>query len=81
MDVLERGDHVSVESYPGVAFWYTGDCDQWVDEDKTDCLHGECIVVVMVGDDVGHHVQRDSVSELDRDKFCGGCGQIGCDHG
>ena len=82
---LERGDYVTVQGWDGIAFWYTNGCDQYrLDEfgERTDdCLHGECVIVVMVGDDVGHHVQLDAVTPLDRDKFCGGCGQIGCGHG
>ena len=70
--VFAKGDHVTVESMGGVAFWYVRDCDT---------NHPDCVIVVMVGDDVGHHKQRDELKPLDEDEFCGSCGQIGCLHG
>ena len=34
--------------------------------------------VVMVGDDQVHSVSTDELTVLDRDEYCGSCGQIGC---
>ncbi len=83
-----RGDHVRSSTFPGVALWF-------VETPAADCGHSaigeycECepepdtdaAVVVMVGDDVRHRVPAGSLTVLDEDDFCGGCGQIGCGHG
>ena len=69
---LTRGDHVTVERYPGIACWYIGVADNGYNDD---------VIVCMVGDDTNHRVHRDTVTALDRDDFCGECGQIGCAHG
>ena len=37
--------------------------------------------VVMVGDDQRHLVPTDELTALDRDDYCGSCGQIGCSWG
>jgi hypothetical protein len=34
----------------------------------------------MVGDNRPFNFDRDEVSVIDREAFCGGCGQIGCAH-
>lgn len=38
------------------------------------------IVAVMIGDDRQFSLDRDEVHSLDRDEYCGQCGQIGCSH-
>lgn len=69
---LKRGEHVRSTSYEGVALWFVEWCK----------FHGpECAVVMMVGDDVKHHVHPDTITPLDPEDFCSGCGQIGCGWG
>jgi hypothetical protein len=70
-----------VKGRDGVAWYIARGCDQFADEDETDCLHGECVIMVMVGDDVGWHTQASELIEINDDEYCGGCGQIGCGHG
>lgn len=38
------------------------------------------VLVVMVGDDQRHSVDVDDLTPLDREEYCGECGQIGCGH-
>lgn len=35
---------------------------------------------VMIGDDQRHSVDPSDLTALDREEFCGVCGQIGCSH-
>lgn len=62
---------VRVDTYPGVAFYRVAECEE----------HFHCDIMVMVGDDRRHHVDRHDITPLDDDDWCGGCGQIGCAHG
>ncbi len=65
---LSRGDHVTSESFAGVALWFVEDCDD----------HRGCGIVIMVGDDYRHHTDREELVAVDEDDFCGSCGQVGC---
>lgn len=38
------------------------------------------VVVIMVGDDKRYVVDLDEVHPLEREAYCGVCGQIGCTH-
>lgn len=59
------------ERLAGVALWLDRPCyDHW-----------DCVLAVMVGDDVRHHVDVDDLEPVEDDDYCGGCGQIGCGHG
>jgi hypothetical protein len=68
---LGRGVHITSSDFAGIALWYLGECE----------THYECAEVRMVGDDQTHHANIGTIEPLDRDDFCGGCGQIGCGHG
>lgn len=64
---LPRGTHVTVITQRGIAFWVIkASPDQ--------------VIVRMVQDDRDFTVDRDEVEALDREAFCGECGQIGCGH-
>jgi hypothetical protein len=68
---LSPGLRYKVEGYEGVAFWF----DKW-------CLisdhHEACLLMVMVGDDYRHHIDKAMIETIDDDEYCSGCGQIGC---
>jgi hypothetical protein len=64
-----RGTTVTISGESGVAFH--------VLEVSSD---GERLHVRMVGDDRVHTIYRDDVDLLDREDFCGQCGQVGCAH-
>lgn len=49
------------------------------DEEPCDVATGKA-VVVMVGDDTRHAVDFEDMSPIEREEYCGGCGQIGCSH-
>jgi hypothetical protein len=68
---IGHGDHISVSRWPGIALWYVRGCEDDM----------ECAIVRMVGDDLYHHVDRSEITPIDRESFCGNCGQIGCAHG
>ena len=38
------------------------------------------VIVVMVGDDKRHTVDKDNCTPIEREDYCGECGQIGCSH-
>lgn len=38
------------------------------------------VVVTMIGDDARHVVNVDDLTPLEREDYCGSCGQIGCTH-
>lgn len=40
----------------------------------------EWVRAVMVGDDREHEIHVDDLRKIDREAFCGECGQIGCGH-
>lgn len=75
-DVWDDGDSfvgtaVTVESYKGVAF-------------RIDAVSlpfpAERVQAHMIGDDRTFEFDRDEVVVLEREAFCGECGQIGCTH-
>ena len=90
----QRGDHVTVDHYPGIAFWYLGpetedrviepDWDGvdpwWLDENDIETVDTGRLLVRMVGDDRDIAVDPDDIHPLESDGFCPGCGQTGCGH-
>lgn len=68
---LFRGDTVS---------WATtmGKVAAWIVEDQSEVQQ---VKIRMVGDDRDFLVDRSEVEAIDRDEFCGNCGQMGCGHG
>lgn len=85
---FKRGDHVTSTAYPGIAMWFlnydvmhfhSAECEY------EGCYGGvtdtDTAVVQMVGDDRKITVGADTLSAIDREDFCGGCGQMGCGHG
>jgi len=38
------------------------------------------VVVMMVGDDRTFSVDIDDITPIEREEYCGSCGQIGCGH-
>lgn len=62
-----RGTHLTVEGRGGVA---------WTVRRAT----SENVICVMVGDNREFEFEHDEVTVIDRDAFCGSCGQIGCTH-
>ena len=39
------------------------------------------VVAVMVGDDRRFTFEPDDLTPIDREEYCGECGQVGCGHG
>lgn len=38
------------------------------------------VVVVMIGDDARHLCDPDDLEPIERESYCGVCGQVGCSH-
>jgi hypothetical protein len=81
---FQRGDHVSVDGYNGIAFYVDKYPFSEPDEDTewTGYEHEDygLVVCVMVGDDHKFTFDIDDLTPLEREEFCGECGQIGCFH-
>lgn len=63
------------------AFWIDedGDVEQvGTGEFETVELSDGKLKMVMVGDDREHLVDREDITPLPDEQFCGGCGQVGC---
>lgn len=75
-----QADAYTVEGYRGIA-WYVLGWETEPDED-TDWTGMEVrtgkLVCRMVGDDRYFTFDPDEVTPLDREAYCGICGQIGC---
>lgn len=75
-------DAYSVKGYRGIACYVLG----WETEPDEDTSWSGCenrtggIVCVMVGDDRRFTVDRGDITPLDRESYCGECGQVGCSH-
>ena len=71
-----------VAGWDGVAFRVYG----WETEPTEDTVWDGCeertgrVVVVMIGDDARHVVDLEDITPLDREAYCGECGQMGCVH-
>lgn len=59
------GERVKVATMSGVACW--------VEHDNED----DAVIVVMVGDDKRHRVDRSDITIIGDDDYCAGCGQLG----
>ena len=73
---LDFDSYYMVDGYRGIAFYLVGFA--------TEADGGEedegWVRAVMVGDDRTHLVEVDSLTRIDREEFCGQCGQVGCGH-
>jgi hypothetical protein len=75
-------DAYKVRHWPAIAVRVLG----WETEPDEDTDWSGCevrtgfVLVVMVGDDAKHRVDRDDLIALDRAAYCGECGQVGCAH-
>lgn len=75
-------DAYTVEGYSGIACYVMG----WETEPDEDTewtgIENRTgrVVCRMVGDDHNFAVDFEEVTPLDREAYCGECGQIGCQH-
>lgn len=78
----ELPETVTVRGYRGIA-WHVYGWETMPDED-TEWTGQEVrtgrVVCVMVGDDRRFAHDPDDLAALDREAYCGECGQIGCTH-
>lgn len=85
--------YYKVDGWGGIAFYLTGWAKDEVEtehvayvyddtpyfEYSTEIVESDTqVIAIMVGDDTEHIVDVDSLTKIDADDFCGGCGQIGC---
>jgi len=62
------GSYAVFDAYEGVAFRIVRDNNE------------DTVVAIMVGDDREFYMNRIDVITVDRESFCGECGQVGCYH-
>lgn len=62
-----RGTYIEADGYKGIAMVVRSVIDGQV-------------AAIMVGDDRVHMLDPDDCTVIDRERFCGECGQIGCGH-
>ncbi len=77
-------DAYHVDGYRGIACSVLG-WEMVPDVDEDGQFWGEMIrtgevVCMMVGDDRKFVVGRDEVTPMEREEYCGVCGQMGCGH-
>lgn len=79
---MKPGTTVRVEGHAGIAFFVSRNqnSNQRDEDGEPIPLEDGLLAVVMVGDDHRWIVDADTVSPLDDEDFCHGCGQIGCGH-
>lgn len=81
-DAAFPADAYSVDGYQGVAWRVYG----WETEPDEDTewsgyeVRTGRVVAVMVGDDRRFAFEPDDLTPLDREEYCGECGQVGCCH-
>ena len=79
-DTLHEGQVCKVTQYGGVAFHAFG----WITEPDEDTewsgieSRTDRVLCVMVGDDREFSIDIDDIEPLEREDYCGECGQIGC---
>jgi hypothetical protein len=79
-DATFSADAYTVAGYRGVAWRVLG----WLMEADADTewsgeyVRTDRVVAVMVGDDRRFVFERDAVTPLAREEYCGQCGQVGC---
>jgi len=83
MGKFKSGDYVTSPSFRGIALYVYGNAvnHEDYDEDVYDYetkFYDHIYSCVMIGDDEPHMIHEDDLELLSKDKFCVGCGQIGC---
>lgn len=86
-------DGLKVKGYRGVAFWAAGHPitrgEEWVPDpeapeggfwEATETLETGQLVAIMYGDNRRHVIDADDAEPIQREAFCGECGQTGCTH-
>lgn len=81
-DSTFSADAYRVAGYGGIAWHVLG----WETEPDEDTEWSGCenrtgnVVCMMVGDDRHFVFEPDEITPLEREEYCGSCGQIGCCH-
>lgn len=75
-------DAYAVRGYRGIAFRVLG----WETEPDEDTewsgyeVRTGRVLAVMVGDNHRHSIEREDLTPIAREDYCGECGQVGCSH-
>ena len=81
-DTYFDADAYTIDRYDGIA-WYALGWETKPDEDTEwsgyEVKTGR-VVCRMIGDDKDFTFEPDSLTPLEREDYCGQCGQIGCRH-
>lgn len=57
-----------------------GDGKMWMQDEESTARRTGKVVCVMVGDDHKWTFEPEDITPLEREEYCGECGQIGCAH-
>ena len=68
------------QTEPGETEWYDDDAGEWVYDEEPAPVRTGRVVCVMVGDDHRWTFDPEDIHPLEREEYCGVCGQIGCGH-
>lgn len=71
-----------VRQYPGIGFWVLGWETQPTEDTEWSGLEERTgrVLAVMIGDDYRHSVDPEDLEPIEREEYCGSCGQMGCTH-
>lgn len=81
-DETFSADAYTVKGYRGIAWYALGWETEPTQDTEWDGIEQRTgrVVCVMVGDDRHFAFDEDEITPLDREAYCGVCGQIGCGH-
>ena len=68
------------ETEPGQNEWWDDEEEMYVFDEEPEPVRTGNVVCVMVGDDHHWSFEPEDVTPLEREAYCGECGQIGCTH-
>jgi hypothetical protein len=69
-------DAYTVKGWSGIAWYVRG----WETEPNEDTERTGNLVCTMIGDDRHFSFESKDVTPLEREAYCGECGQVGCTH-
>jgi hypothetical protein len=71
------------EGFEGIAwraYGYVMERDEDYDWSGIETPNHDWVIASMIGDDVEFHVEVVTLTAIEDDDYCSGCGQIGCTH-
>lgn len=81
-DTTFSAEAYTTADYDGIAWYALGWQTEPTEDTEWDGIEQRTglVVMVMIGDDRHFSYDPDDIKPLDREAYCGVCGQIGCAH-